>query len=74
MSPAQYERIRDGYVAKGMDYDKAQSIAAATYNKRHPGAPMTGHDEKRQVKRKLARVHAKKKKKRTSLLKANLKE
>lgn len=39
--PRQYEHIRDRYVAKGMDYDKAQSIAAATYNTQHPKAPMT---------------------------------
>lgn len=39
--PAQYERIRDSYVSRGMDYDKAQAIAAATYNKRHPGHPMS---------------------------------
>ncbi len=39
--PAQYEHIRDSYVAKGMNYDKAQSIAAATYNKHHPKNPMS---------------------------------
>lgn len=43
--PRQYEHIRDSYVARGMDYDKAQSIAAATYNKHHPGHPVTGHSE-----------------------------
>lgn len=31
--PALYEKIRDAYVKKGKSYDKAQSIAAATYNK-----------------------------------------
>lgn len=30
--PKLYEEIRDQYVKKGMSYDKAQSIAAATYN------------------------------------------
>jgi hypothetical protein len=39
--PVQYEHIRDSYAAKGMDYDKAQAIAAATYNKQHPGRPMS---------------------------------
>ena len=37
--PAVYEKIRDQYVKKGVPYDKAQSIAAATYNvirKKHP--------------------------------------
>lgn len=37
--PAIYEKIRDQYVNKGVDYDKAQSIAAAVYNtirKKHP--------------------------------------
>lgn len=42
--PAQYERIRDSLVARGENYDKAQAIAAATYNKQHPGHPM-GKDE-----------------------------
>ncbi len=30
--PKLYEQIRDAYVKKGVSYDKAQSIAAATYN------------------------------------------
>lgn len=50
--PRQYEHIRDSYVARGMDYDKAQSIAAATYNKHHPGNPVTGHSEGGKKKRK----------------------
>ena len=41
--PAQYEHIRDACVAKGKGYDEAQSIAAATHNKLHPGHPMSGH-------------------------------
>jgi hypothetical protein len=43
--PAQYEKIRDREVARGMPYDTAQSIAAATYNTQHPDAPVTGHAE-----------------------------
>lgn len=43
--PKQYEHIRDSYVAKGMDYDKAQAIAAATYNKQHPGKPLRPHNK-----------------------------
>ena len=51
--PKQYEHMRDRYAAKGMDYDKAQSIAAATYNKQHPSRPMSGkHPEgMKQMKR-----------------------
>lgn len=39
--PKQYEDIRDSYVKRGTDYDEAQRIAAATYNKQHPNAPMS---------------------------------
>lgn len=39
--PKEYEAMRDALVAKGKDYDTAQAIAAATYNKRHPKRPMT---------------------------------
>lgn len=38
--PAQYERIRDAYVARGKNYDEAQRLAAMTYNARHPGHAM----------------------------------
>jgi hypothetical protein len=40
--PKLYEKIRDDYVKKGVPYDKAQAIAAATYNtirKKHSGMP-----------------------------------
>lgn len=40
--PREYEHIRDSLVSRGKGYDEAQSIAAATYNKRHPGKPVTG--------------------------------
>lgn len=38
--PQLYEKIRDAYAKKGVPYDKAQAIAAATYNtirRNHPG-------------------------------------
>lgn len=40
MPPLQYEHIRDAYIKKGVSEKKAKSIAAATYNKAHPGHPM----------------------------------
>lgn len=42
--PAQYEHIRDSYVAKGVPLKEAKTIAAKTYNAhRKPGvAPVTG--------------------------------
>jgi len=51
--PREYEHIRDSYVSRGKSYDEAQSIAAATYNKRHPKAPITGkHEKKKHVRKK----------------------
>ena len=44
--PAEYEAIRDSLVRQGVKYDKAQSIAAATYNKRHRGHPLGRHKKK----------------------------
>ncbi len=38
--PAQYEKIRDSEVARGVPYDEAQRIGAATFNKMHPNHPM----------------------------------
>lgn len=53
--PAQYEHIRDSEVARGKSYDEAQRIAAATYNKQHPRAPVTGHtDDQRAHARRAA--------------------
>jgi hypothetical protein len=43
--PAQYEAIRDKLAAHGMNYDKAQAHAAAIYNSKHPGHPVTGKSE-----------------------------
>jgi hypothetical protein len=34
--PKEYTEIRDAYVAKGKPLAEAKSIAAATWNKRHP--------------------------------------
>ena len=42
--PKEYQAIRDALRKRGKPMDTAQRIAAATYNKRHPGAPMgSGH-------------------------------
>lgn len=51
--PKQYTRIRDALVKRGTPYDEAQAIAAATYNKRHPGHPMKPkkHRTLREMKR-----------------------
>lgn len=52
--PREYEAIRDSLVAEGKDYDEAQGIAAATYNKRRPDKPMHGRsgNHKRPQRRK----------------------
>lgn len=44
--PRQYVAMRDKF-AETMDYDKAQAKAAAIYNSKHPGAPVTSasHEE-----------------------------
>ncbi len=39
--PRQYVAMRDSFAEQGMDYDKAQAKAAAIYNAKHPGAPVT---------------------------------
>jgi hypothetical protein len=48
--PAQYEKIRDSYLSRGYPEKEAKHIAAATYNKQHPGNPVGPHsdDQKRQ--------------------------
>ena len=45
--PAQYERIRDSYIARGKSVSLAKKLAAMTYNaNRKPGvAPVTGRSE-----------------------------
>ncbi len=39
--PAEYTKIRDKLIKSGRDPKEAKRIAAATYNKRHPSAPVT---------------------------------
>ena len=57
--PRQYEAIRDKLAGQGMNYDEAQSHAAAIYNSKHPKAPVTGNsDAKRKSKPKSKRSAA----------------
>lgn len=51
--PKQYEAIRDNYLKKHVPYDKAQELAARTYNKMNPGNPLRP-DRKLKVGKKLA--------------------
>lgn len=39
--PAEYTKIRDALIKQGKTPQEAKRIAAATYNKRHPSAPVT---------------------------------
>ena len=39
--PAEYEAIRDALIKAGKPIGEAKQIAAATYNKNHPGQPMS---------------------------------
>ncbi len=41
--PEQYLKIRDSLLESGKSEEEAKRIAAATYNKHHPGAPMGPH-------------------------------
>lgn len=45
--PAQYEAIRDSLKQYGYSEKEAKRIAAATYNKYHPGHPMRPHKKKK---------------------------
>ena len=45
--PKQYERIKASLLKRGTSLKKAKSIAAATYNKQHPGNPMRPHKKRR---------------------------
>ena len=47
--PKQYEAIRDKLATQGVDYDEAQSRAAAIYNAKHPSRPVTGRTERVKV-------------------------
>lgn len=51
--PKQYEAIRDKMMSEGMSEDMAQSHAAAIYNSKHPGAPVTGKSEGKSSKKGL---------------------
>lgn len=59
--PKEYEKIRDSLVSRGKDYDEAQRIAAATYNKRHKGNPISSIDRHRSKKRRDDRSGARRK-------------
>ena len=39
--PAEYEAIRDSLIKSGKPIAEAKRIGAATYNKNHPGQPMS---------------------------------
>lgn len=43
--PREYEEMRDSLKKQGKSDAEAKRIAAATYNKRHPGQPMSPHHE-----------------------------
>lgn len=45
--PKQYEKIRNRLISKGTPTKEAKRIAAATYNKQHPGNPMRPHKKDR---------------------------
>ncbi len=45
--PKAYESMRDSFMKKGMSKDAAQAKAAAIYNSKHPGAPVTGKHKKK---------------------------
>jgi len=47
--PKQYEAIRDRLMQDGKSEKEAKRIAAATYNKRHPGHPMKAHRRRKRV-------------------------
>ncbi len=55
--PRQYEAIRDNLMKHGKGEKESKRIAAATYNKQHPGHPMHPHKKrkKRIVPRKDSR-------------------
>lgn len=45
--PKEYEAIRDSLIKRGDSVKKAKRIAAATYNKRHPGNANPWRKEKK---------------------------
>ena len=48
--PKQYEAIKAQLIGKGRPEKEAKSIAAATYNKQHPGKPMGPWTDKQKAK------------------------
>ena len=46
--PAQYEAIRDKFIAKGMDVKEAKKRAAMVYNSLHPGHPLIREPKKKE--------------------------
>lgn len=49
--PKGYEEIRDSLIARGYSEKDAKRIAAATWNKHHPNAPVgRGYDQKSGIK------------------------
>ncbi len=48
--PKQYEEIKKSELARGASLKTAKRIAAATYNKQHPGHPMHPDHKKLHVK------------------------
>lgn len=51
--PKQYTAIRNKFAAEGMDYDEAQSRAAAIYNSKHKSNPVTGREGARALKKRM---------------------
>lgn len=49
--PEQYTRIRDALIKQGQSAAKAKQVAAATYNKQNPGAPVTRSYDKKHPSR-----------------------
>jgi hypothetical protein len=47
--PAQYLAIKASLKKSGKSDKEAKRIAAATYNKQHPGHPMHGHRRKKRT-------------------------
>ena len=50
--PAQYEAIRDKFIAKGMSVKEAKKHAAMIYNSLHPGKPLVKYVQKENGKEK----------------------
>jgi len=48
--PAQYEAIRDKFIAKGMSVKEAKKHAAMIYNSLHPGHPLIREPKKKEKK------------------------